>query len=110
SHASRGSIGASISGARFRRAGRYRAESEVARRALAQPSLRPHPTAVALHDPGDVGQPDPAAAGVFLGVQPLEQLEQAMRLRRIEADAVVLDREDVLAALLRVADPDHGLG
>ena len=49
--------------------------------------------AVPLHDPPHGRQPHPDASEVLLGMQPLEDPEQLLRILRLEADAIVLHRD-----------------
>ncbi len=71
-------------------------------RTLADLRLDPDATAVPLHDLLAYGQPDTGARIFILSMQSLEHLEQLVVILRIDADAVVLDRDGpLLIALLR---------
>ena len=58
---------------------------------------RPHTPAVSSDDPLDVGQADARTFELLSPMQPLKDAEQPVRVRHIEADAVVLDENHCFA-------------
>src|SRR5262249_22521535 len=69
--------------------------------------LDPHRAAVALDHLLHDGEPDPRARILALVVQPLEHHEDPLEVLRLDADAVVANRD--LAGLAAVVDRDVDL-
>src|SRR5215470_4300765 len=73
---------------------------------LARTAFGPDAPAVPVNDSLHRRQPDPGAGEIGGGVEPLERPEELVRVRHVEADAVVADEEMPIlgAAELDVAD------
>src|SRR5579884_527116 len=87
-------------------------QGEIKRATLARLGLGPDAAAVALDDLAADGQADAGAGVLLLRVQPLEDDEDALQVLRVDADAVVTNPEQPLAAPRRAAgaDVDHRPG
>src|SRR5262249_8407951 len=71
-------------------------QGEAERGSAVGPGLGPDASAVKLHDLPADGEADTGAGVLVAGMQPLEDLEHALLELRIEADPVVVDRDDRL--------------
>jgi hypothetical protein len=66
-------------------------------------SLGPDPPAVALDDALHIGEADSGPLELLHPVQPMKHAEQLAHVGHVETDAVVLDENDALVALPKIA-------
>src|SRR4030042_3075997 len=79
--------------------------TEIKRASLPRLRLYPHPPAVAFGNSFGNGKAG-ASAGILIAVQPLTDEEDAVEILRLDAYAVVLDREKPLAVHWLCRDMD----
>src|ERR1700680_121481 len=85
-------------------------EGEEERAALSWLAFGPDPAAVAGQNAMHDGQPNAAALEFGRRVQPLERVEQFVRVAHVEPGAVVTHEKDRLAVLADRPEPRDGAG
>src|ERR1700737_493516 len=81
-------------------------QSEKERRPLAGLTFRPHPAAMALHDPLHDGQPDATPLKLDVRVQPLKDSEDFLGVTRVETDSQITNPVEVVIAVGAAAKLD----
>ena len=74
---------------------------------LAWTAFGPNPPTVKIHNTGTDGKANPGARIFVAGMQSFENSKNLMRIRRIEPDSVVFNREAAFVSVLIAVQPHY---